>query len=35
MKELAAEAERARNLEELLGFEGNAARIYFGAFSVC
>lgn len=33
MKELAAEAERARNLEELLGFEGNAARIYFGAFS--
>jgi len=32
MKEMAARAERASSLEELLGLEGNAARLYFGAF---
>jgi CRISPR-associated protein Cas1 len=29
MKQFAADAERAESLESLLGFEGNAARIYF------
>jgi CRISPR-associated protein Cas1 len=33
MKEMAARAERAATLDELLGLEGNAARLYFGAFS--
>src|SRR5581483_5686769 len=32
MKEMAERAERARSLEELLGIEGNAARMYFGEF---
>lgn len=32
MKEMAERAERASSLEELLGLEGNAARLYFGAF---
>ena len=33
MKEMAARAEEARNLEELLGFEGNASRLYFAEFA--
>ncbi len=33
MKEMAERAERARSLEELLGIEGNAARMYFGEFA--
>jgi CRISPR-associated protein Cas1 len=33
LKSLAGRAETAQSLEELLGIEGNAARIYFGAFS--
>jgi CRISPR-associated protein Cas1 len=33
MKEMAARAESADNLEELLGIEGTAARLYFGEFS--
>ncbi len=33
LKRMAESAERARNLEELLGLEGNAARIYFGSFA--
>jgi CRISPR-associated protein Cas1 len=33
MKSMAERAEEARNIEELLGIEGNAARLYFGAFS--
>jgi CRISPR-associated protein Cas1 len=33
MKEMAARAESARTLEELLGIEGNGARLYFGAFN--
>lgn len=33
MKEMAGKAERAASLEELLGIEGNAARVYFGQFS--
>ncbi len=33
MKQLAVEAERAGKLDELLGLEGSAARIYFGAFA--
>jgi CRISPR-associated protein Cas1 len=32
MKEMAERAEEAASLEELLGIEGNAARIYFGEF---
>ncbi|MBL8215761.1 MAG: CRISPR-associated endonuclease Cas1 [Bryobacterales bacterium] len=32
MKEMAERAEEAGSLEELLGIEGNAARLYFGAF---
>lgn len=32
MKEMALRAETAAALEELLGIEGNAARLYFGAF---
>ncbi|MBV8844760.1 MAG: CRISPR-associated endonuclease Cas1 [Bryobacterales bacterium] len=32
LKEMADRAERASSLEELLGIEGNAARLYFGAF---
>ncbi len=33
LKQMAEQAERARGLEELLGIEGNAARIYFGDFA--
>ncbi len=33
MKEMAERAERAGSLEELLGIEGNAARLYFGDFA--
>lgn len=33
MKEMAGRAETAESLAELLGLEGNAARLYFGAFS--
>jgi CRISP-associated protein Cas1 len=33
MKRMAEAAESARSLEELLGIEGNAARVYFAAFS--
>jgi CRISP-associated protein Cas1 len=33
MKEMAERAEGASSLEELLGIEGNAARIYFGQFA--
>ena len=33
MKEMADRAETARSLEELLGIEGNAARLYFGDFA--
>jgi CRISP-associated protein Cas1 len=33
MKEMADRAEEAGSLEELLGIEGNAARIYFGEFA--
>ena len=33
MKEMARRAERADSLDELLGIEGNAARLYFGAFA--
>jgi CRISPR-associated protein Cas1 len=33
MKEMADRAESAGSLEELLGIEGNAARIYFGEFA--
>jgi CRISPR-associated protein Cas1 len=33
MKKMAERAERSESLEELLGLEGNAARLYFGAFS--
>ena len=32
LKEAAERAEKARGLEELLGIEGNAARLYFGQF---
>jgi CRISPR-associated protein Cas1 len=32
LKEMAERAERASSLEELLGIEGNAARLYFGEF---
>jgi CRISPR-associated protein Cas1 len=32
MKEMADRAEQARSLEELLGLEGNGARLYFGDF---
>jgi CRISPR-associated protein Cas1 len=32
LKRIAEAAERARDLEELLGLEGNAARIYFASF---
>ena len=33
LKQMADRAERARSLDELLGIEGNAARIYFGDFA--
>ncbi len=33
MKEMADRAERAGSLEELLGMEGNGARLYFGDFA--
>jgi CRISPR-associated protein Cas1 len=33
MKEMAERAEEAGSLEELLGIEGNAARMYFGEFA--
>lgn len=33
LKESAEDAESAKSLESLLGIEGNAARIYFGAFA--
>jgi len=33
MKEMADRAEEVRSLEELLGIEGNAARLYFGDFA--
>jgi CRISPR-associated protein Cas1 len=33
LKALQGEAERARSLESLLGIEGNAAAVYFGAFA--
>jgi CRISPR-associated protein Cas1 len=33
MKEMAERAEAAGSLDELLGLEGNAARLYFGQFS--
>ncbi len=33
LKRLIEKAERAKSLEELLGFEGAAARIYFGLFA--
>lgn len=33
MKEMADRAELVRSMEELLGIEGNAARIYFGEFA--
>ena len=33
LKEMAEAAERAEDLPELLGIEGNAARLYFGSFS--
>src|SRR5579884_29059 len=33
MKEMAERAEQAGSLEELLGIEGNAARLYFGDFA--
>lgn len=33
LKEMAERSERASSLEELLGFEGNAARLYFGEFA--
>jgi CRISP-associated protein Cas1 len=33
MKRMAEAAEQARSLEELLGIEGNAARVYFAAFA--
>jgi CRISP-associated protein Cas1 len=33
LKESASEAETAMSVESLLGVEGNAARVYFGAFS--
>jgi len=33
MKEMAERAEQAGSLEELLGVEGNAARLYFGDFA--
>lgn len=33
LKRMAESAEAARSLEELLGIEGNAARIYFGGFA--
>ena len=33
LKQMAEQAERAANLEQLLGIEGNAARVYFGDFA--
>jgi len=32
MKDMARRAEESNSMEELLGLEGNAARVYFGAF---
>jgi CRISPR-associated protein Cas1 len=33
LRQMAEQAERAKSLEELLGIEGNAARVYFGNFA--
>jgi CRISPR-associated protein Cas1 len=33
LREMVARAERARGIDELLGLEGNAARLYFGDFA--
>jgi CRISPR-associated protein Cas1 len=33
LKQMIERTERARGLDELLGLEGNAARIYFGDFA--
>jgi CRISP-associated protein Cas1 len=33
LKDMAEQAERAEDLQQLLGVEGNAARLYFGSFS--
>lgn len=33
LKDMAEQAERAEDLQQLLGIEGNAARLYFGSFS--
>jgi CRISPR-associated protein Cas1 len=33
LRELAERAERAKDMEELLGIEGNAAKLYFGDFA--
>lgn len=33
LKEMAEEAERVEDLQQLLGIEGNAARLYFGSFN--
>ena len=33
LKQMAERAERRRSLDELLGIEGNAARLYFGEFA--
>jgi CRISPR-associated protein Cas1 len=33
LKQMVEQAERATNLEQLLGIEGNAARVYFGDFA--
>jgi CRISPR-associated protein Cas1 len=33
LKQMGGQAERAQSLEELLGIEGNAARVYFGDFA--
>jgi len=33
LREMAGRAERAADMEELLGIEGNAARLYFGEFA--
>ncbi len=33
LKQMAEQAERAESLEQLLGIEGNAARVYFGDFA--
>ncbi len=33
LRDMAEQAERAKDLQQLLGIEGNAARLYFGSFS--